>query len=189
MISIATKKPERSLNISSAAPPAPSNEKITTHIFKFPDIPISNHLPLHAYCFQDRLSDDPCLIVGSNGKTYSYAKTHLICRKTAAGRDDHDPPLELRRIRLLVHGSFHDRTSGAKLIIIWSQYVDKLPKANKDFIVITVDAPSKNCLHFTVLSEANEDQIPEVAIKPDDLVVRKLSFLPRFLQENCQVTN
>ncbi|KAK9206063.1 hypothetical protein WN943_016334 [Citrus x changshan-huyou] len=68
-------------------------------------------------------------------------------------------------------------------------YVDKLPKANKDFIVIMVDAPSKNCLHFTVLSEANEDQIPEVAIKPDDLVVRKLSFLPRFLQENCQVTN
>ncbi|KAK9201087.1 hypothetical protein WN944_016288 [Citrus x changshan-huyou] len=87
MISIATKKPELSLNISSAAPPAPSNEKITTHIFKskLPDIPISNHLPLHAYCFQDRSSDDPCLIVGSNGKTYSYAETHLIFRKTTAG--------------------------------------------------------------------------------------------------------
>ncbi|GAY48834.1 hypothetical protein CUMW_114710 [Citrus unshiu] len=192
MISIATKKPELSLDISSAAPPAPSNEKIATHIFKskLPDIPISNHLPLHTYCFQDRLSDDPCLIVGLTGKTYSYAETHLICRKTAAGLSN----LGIKKgdvIMILLQNcaefvfSFigasmigavtttanpfytsaeilkQFRTSGAKLIITMSQYVDRLPKTDKNFTVITIDAPPENCLHFTVLSEADEDQIPE----------------------------
>ncbi|KAH9727998.1 4-coumarate--CoA ligase 3 [Citrus sinensis] len=206
MISIATKKPELSLDISSAAPPAPSNEKIATHIFKskLPDIPISNHLPLHTYCFQDRLSDDPCLIVGSTGKTYSYAETHLICRKTAAGLSN----LGIKKgdvIMILLQNcaefvfSFMGasmigavtttanpfytsaeilkqfRTSGAKLIITMSQYVDRLPKTDKDFTVITIDAPPENCLHFTVLSEADEDQIPEVAIKPDDPVALPFS--------------
>lgn len=67
------------------------------------------------------------------------------------------------------------KTSGAKLIVTMSQYVDKLPKIDKDFTVITIDAPPENCLHFTVLSEANEDQIPEVVIKPDDPVALPFS--------------
>ncbi|CAJ2650864.1 unnamed protein product [Trifolium pratense] len=44
----------------------------TNHIFKskLPDIPISNHLPLHTYCFQklSEISDRPCLIVASTEK-------------------------------------------------------------------------------------------------------------------------
>lgn len=59
------------------------------HIFrsKLPEIPLSNHLPLHTYCFE-KLSEFPyrtCLIVGSNGNTYTFAETHLMCRKVAAG--------------------------------------------------------------------------------------------------------
>lgn len=61
----------------------------TTHIFKskLPDIPISNHLPLHSYCFENisDFSDRPCLIDGAASKTYTYAETHLLCRKIAAG--------------------------------------------------------------------------------------------------------
>lgn len=57
----------------------------TTHIFKskLPDIPISNHLPLHTYCFENlsEFADRPCLIVAATGKTYTYAETYLQCQK------------------------------------------------------------------------------------------------------------
>ncbi|CAH2065554.1 unnamed protein product [Thlaspi arvense] len=54
---------------------------------KLPDIDIPNHLPLHTYCFDklSSVSDKPCLIVGSTGKSYTYGETHLICRRVAAG--------------------------------------------------------------------------------------------------------
>jgi hypothetical protein len=43
------------------------------------EIPISDHLPLHTYCFEHlaEFADGPCLIIGSTGKTYSFAETHL----------------------------------------------------------------------------------------------------------------
>lgn len=54
---------------------------------KLPDIDIPNHLPLHAYCFEkvEEFSDRPCLIDGAGGRVYSFAETHLMCRKVAAG--------------------------------------------------------------------------------------------------------
>lgn len=59
------------------------------HIFKsrLPDIPITDHLPLHSYLFEKlaQFSDKPCLISGPTGKIYSYAETHLLCQKTAVG--------------------------------------------------------------------------------------------------------
>ncbi|XP_074290987.1 4-coumarate--CoA ligase 2-like [Silene latifolia] len=61
----------------------------TEHIFKSPldDIPISNHLPLHSYLFENlaEFSDRPCLISGTTGEIISYAETHLMCCKTATG--------------------------------------------------------------------------------------------------------
>lgn len=70
---------------------APSKSEIVQqqqeHVFKskLPDIPISNHLPLHTYCFEN-LSEYPdrrCLIAGN--KSYTYAETHLISRRVASG--------------------------------------------------------------------------------------------------------
>ncbi|GMH18467.1 hypothetical protein Nepgr_020308 [Nepenthes gracilis] len=144
----------------SAAPS--ENKTVTTaeHIFrsKLPDIPnIPNHLPLHTYCFEKlpEISDRPCLIVGSTGKIYSFAETHLMCRKTAAGL----AKLGVRKgevIMLLLHNcpefvfAFMGASmigaiattanpyytaaeifkqfmsSKAKIIITQSQYVDKL---------------------------------------------------------------
>ncbi|XP_021725816.1 4-coumarate--CoA ligase 2-like [Chenopodium quinoa] len=54
------------------------------------------------------------------------------------------------------------KVSKAKLIITQSQFVDKLRdnnefKLGEDFKVVTVDTPSENCLHFSVLSEADEN--------------------------------
>ncbi|KAJ4721013.1 4-coumarate-CoA ligase [Melia azedarach] len=215
MITIA-QKPELSLDISSAPQNQnPSSENKTTHVFrsKLPEIPISNHLPLHEYCFEKLSSfpDNPCLIVGSTGKTYSFAETHLICQKTAAGLAN----LGIKKgdvIMVLLQNcaefifSFmaasmigavtttanpfytsteifkQFKTSRAKLIITMSQYVDKLRdsaenhrKIGEDFKVITIDDPPENCLHFTALSEANENEIPQVSIDPDDPVALPFS--------------
>ncbi len=54
---------------------------------KLPDIEISNHLPLHTYCFEHlaEFAERPCIIDGSTGKVYSYAEVDLISRKAAAG--------------------------------------------------------------------------------------------------------
>ncbi|KAK9272596.1 hypothetical protein L1049_002970 [Liquidambar formosana] len=180
---------------------------------KLPDIPISNHLPLHTYCFENlpEFSDRPCLISGSDGATYTFAETHLICRKTAAGLSN----LGIKRgdvILLLLQNCpefvfsfvgasmigavtttanpfytsaeiFKQFTaSRAKLIITQSQYVDRLrdhgenhPKLGEDFSVITIDDPPENCLHFSVLSEANESEIPSASIDPDDPVALPFS--------------
>ncbi|GAB4858175.1 4-coumarate--CoA ligase 3 [Ancistrocladus abbreviatus] len=157
--------------------PPPSDSKTTTitskslpisnkeHIFrsKLPDIPISNHLPLHTYCFEKlpETSESPCLIVGSTGKIYSFAETHLICRKTAAGLSR----LGVKKgdvIMILLHNCpefvfafmgasmigavsttanpyyttqeiFKQfRSSNAKIIITQSQYVNKLREGNNE---------------------------------------------------------
>ncbi|KAK4489826.1 hypothetical protein RD792_000470 [Penstemon davidsonii] len=60
-----------------------------SHVFtsKLPNIPISNHIPLHTYCFENstQYPDRICLLSGNSGKSYTFAETHLICRKVAAG--------------------------------------------------------------------------------------------------------
>ncbi|KAK2425768.1 4-coumarate--CoA ligase [Trifolium repens] len=185
----------------------------TNHIFKskLPDIPISNHLPLHTYCFEklSEISDRPCLIVASTGKTYTYAETHLQCRKLAAGLSK----LGIQKgdvIMILLQNSaefvlsflaasmigavattanpfytsaeiFKQITvSKTKLIITQAMYVDKLKQNEEkdeliDFKIITVDEPPVNCLHFSVISEANEDELPEVEFDPEDAVALPFS--------------
>ncbi|GAA0151504.1 ligase [Lithospermum erythrorhizon] len=95
MLSVASPEPQKPELSSIVTPPsstpqtqssisgdANSNETIIFRS-KFPDIPISNHLPLHTYCFQNA-SEYPnrtCLIDGKTGKQYSFAETDSICRK------------------------------------------------------------------------------------------------------------
>lgn len=192
-----------------------SSETNINYVFrsKLPDIPISNHLPLHTYCFENisQFSDRACLIQGSTNKTYSFAETHLISQKVAAGLSN----LGLHKgdvIMLLLQNcaefvfSFMGasmigavtttanpfytaaevfkqfKASKAKLIITHSQYVDKLrdagddfPKLGEDFTLITIDDPPENCLHFSVLSEANETEIPTVSIDSNDAVALPFS--------------
>ncbi|KAI3917597.1 hypothetical protein MKW98_021359 [Papaver atlanticum] len=176
---------------------------------KLPDIPISNQIPLHTYCFENisEFSEKPCLITGSNGRIYSYSETHLICQKTAVGLSK----LGIKKgdvIMLLLQNCpefifsflgasmlgavsttanpFYTQaeifkqfnSSKTKLIITQSQYVDKLrdssenaPKIGEDFIVVTIDDPPENCIHFSVISDADEKEIPSVSIEPDSAVV------------------
>ncbi|KAK2658453.1 hypothetical protein Ddye_004986 [Dipteronia dyeriana] len=216
MISIADQLSSSSSSSVRNPPPIDEINANTTHVFKskLPDIPISNHLPLHTYCFQNvsDFPDKPCLIVASTSKTYSFADTHLLCRKTAAGLSN----LGIQQgdvIMILLQNCAEFvfafmgasmigavtttanpfctsseifkqfKASRAKLIITLSQYVDKLrdttdqniPKLGQDFTVITIDEPPANCLHFALLSEANENSLPEVSIDPDDPVALPFS--------------
>nr|DAD19189.1 TPA_asm: hypothetical protein HUJ06_020652 [Nelumbo nucifera] len=73
-------------------------------------------------------------------------------------------------------------TSGAKLIITQSQYVDKLkdpsqkfPKIGEGLTVVTVDDPPENCVHFSVISNSDERELPSVSIDPDDPVALPFS--------------
>nr|AUV64176.1 4-coumarate:coenzyme A ligase 3 [Malus domestica] len=82
------------------------------------------------------------------------------------------------------------KAANAKLIITQSQYVNKLrehpssadgtdqnnfPKLGEDFKIVTIDNPPENCLHFSVLSEANEKELPDVVIDAEDPVALPFS--------------
>ncbi|XP_026444199.1 4-coumarate--CoA ligase 2-like [Papaver somniferum] len=75
------------------------------------------------------------------------------------------------------------KSSKTKLIITQSQYVKKLqvdsgenaPRIGKDFIVVTIDDPPENCLHFSALLDADEKEIPSVSIQPENAVLLSYS--------------
>nr|AMW91731.1 CoA ligase-like protein 5 [Scutellaria baicalensis] len=207
--SVETQNPE----LSSHVLPRDQTETDRVFVSKLPKISISNHLPLHTYCFQNlpHYSDRTCLFVGNSGKSYSFAETHLLCRKVAAGLSN----LGIRKgdvVMVLLQNCAEFvftfmgasmigavttmanpfctaneifkqfRASKSKLIITQSQYVEKLRETGdesivfgEDFSVITLDSPPGGCLHFSVLSDANEDDAPEVDIDPNDAVALPFS--------------
>lgn len=215
MISIETQNPDVSNLDTNHSIPKMAN-RIDDHVFrsKLPEIPISNHLPLHTYCFENysQFADRPCLIVGSTNKTYSFAETHLISRKVGAGFAH----LGLKQgdvVMILLQNCaefafsilgasmvgavtttanpFYTsaeifkqlNASKAKIVVTQAQYVDKLrdypdgqvAKIGEGFTVITIDDPPENCMHFSVVSEANESELPEVSINSDDPVALPFS--------------
>ncbi|KAL6008215.1 4-coumarate--CoA ligase 3 [Asimina triloba] len=215
MLSIAS--PDAQTSIPSPIPP-PENTPAEASIFRsrLPDIPISNHLPLHTYCFENlsEFPDRPCLIQGSNGRIYSYAETHLICQKTAAGLSklgvgkgdvvmillQNCPEFVFAFMGASMMGAVTTTanpfctpaeifkqfsSSSPKLVVTMSSYVDKLrgdfgsgekfPSIGEELTVITVDDPPENCVHFSVLSDANEQDVPSVSIDPDDAVALPFS--------------
>ncbi|XP_051193188.1 4-coumarate--CoA ligase 2 [Lolium perenne] len=142
---------------AAAAVEAAAPEATTIFRSRLPDIDIPTHMPLHDYCFATAASapDAPCLITAATGKTYTFAETHLLCRKAAAALHG----LGVRhgdRIMLLLQNSvefalaffgasmlgavstaanpfctpqeIHKQlvASGAKLVVTQSAYVDKL---------------------------------------------------------------
>lgn len=72
--------------------------------------------------------------------------------------------------------------SKSKMVVTQSMYVEKLRDTGddalvlgEDFAVVTIDAPPEGCLHFSVLSEADESAAPEVEIDPNDAVALPFS--------------
>ncbi|KAL8050623.1 hypothetical protein ABFX02_06G092800 [Erythranthe guttata] len=217
MLSVASVETTQNPELSSSLAALPQqNQASETHVFvsKLPTIPISNHLPLHTYCFENlsQYPDRTCLLVGSTGKSYSFAETHLICRRVAAGLSKlgigkGDVVMALLQncaefVFTFMAASMigavtttanpfctaneifkQFNASKSKVIVTHAQYVDKLrdagdnnyPVFGEDFAVVTIDGPPEGCLHFSVLSEANEDDAPAVEIDPSDAVALPFS--------------
>ncbi|XP_013587964.1 PREDICTED: 4-coumarate--CoA ligase 3 [Brassica oleracea var. oleracea] len=152
------------------------------------DIPNHLPLHTYCFQKLSSVSDKPCLIVGSTGKNYTYGETHLICRRVAAGlqkmgiRKGDVIMILLQNSAEFVFSfmgasmigavsttanpfytsqEIHKqvKSSGAKLIITHSHYVDKLrnldgeTRIGEDLTVITTEEnpPPENCLPFSTL--------------------------------------
>ncbi|KAL6581643.1 4-coumarate--CoA ligase 3 [Orobanche minor] len=211
--SVETQNPELTSSSSLVLPLNQTSEKTHVFVSKLPTIPISDHLPLHTYCFQNlsQYPDRMCLLVGGTGKSYTFSETYLICRRVAAGLSGlgikkGDVVMALLQncaefVFTFMAASMigavtttanpfctakeifkQFNAANAKLIITQSQYVDKLRDSGDnsvvfgvDFTVVTIDGPPEGCLHFSVLSEANENEAPAVEIDPDDAVALPFS--------------
>ncbi|VVA94657.1 unnamed protein product [Arabis nemorensis] len=185
-----------------AAPPTP---RIFRSKLPDIDIPNHLSLHTYCFEKLSSVSDKSCLIVGSTGKSYSYGETHLICRRVAAGlhkmgiKKGDVIMILLQNCAEFVFSfmgasmigvvsttanPFYTsqeiykqlKSSGAKLIITQSLYVDKLKnldddtKIGQDLTVITTDGPPpENCLPFSTLTEDETDPPPEsVDVGGDD---------------------
>ena len=87
MITVATPEVQQpQIAVSAAVEAVSAAPEATIFRSRLPDIEIPNHLPLHEYCFAKaaEFPDAPCLIAAATGRTYTFAETHLLCRKAAA---------------------------------------------------------------------------------------------------------
>jgi 4-coumarate--CoA ligase len=158
---------------------------------KLPDIDIPSHMPLHEYCFAKaaKLPDAPCLIAAATGRIYTFAETHLLCRKAAAalhglgvGHGDRVMLLLQNSVEFVVAffgASFlgavstaanpfctpqeiHKQfvASGAKLIVTQSAYVDKLRHESFPRIATGLDGESGSET-LTVITIDDEAHTPD----------------------------
>ncbi|RDX98189.1 hypothetical protein CR513_18926, partial [Mucuna pruriens] len=175
----------------------------TPHIFtsKLPDIPLPNNIPLHAYCFLKlpENADSPCLIAA--GRTYTYADTHLLSRKVAAGMSKlgihkgdavmillpNSPEFVFTFMATSMLGAVATTAnpsytaaeiskqvgaSNAKLVVTLSAHVHKLSHhGEKGLKVVTVDDPPEKCVRFSAVSAGEESEVPEVEMSAEDPVV------------------
>ncbi|KAK8294536.1 hypothetical protein V6Z12_D05G005800 [Gossypium hirsutum] len=81
--------------------------------------------------------------------------------------------------------------SKTKLLITQAVYAEKVKSFAKDndIKIVTIDAPPEGCLHFSELTEANEDEIPAVKINSDDVVALPYSSGTTGLPKGVMLTH
>ncbi|CBI17820.3 unnamed protein product, partial [Vitis vinifera] len=156
---------------------------------KLPDINIPSHLPLHSYCFQhiSKFSSNPCLINAGNGNIYTYADVHLTARDAIMLLLQNCPEFVFSFLGASYLGATSTTAnpfytpaeiekqataSSARIIITQACFAEKVKKfaEENDVKIICIDEPVAGCLHFSELSQADENDIPDVNISPDDVV-------------------
>ncbi|XVE71810.1 hypothetical protein DITRI_Ditri10aG0181800 [Diplodiscus trichospermus] len=81
--------------------------------------------------------------------------------------------------------------SDTKLLITQAVYAEKVKIFAKEngIKIITVDAPPEGCMHFSELTQANENEIPAVKINPDDVVALPYSSGTTGLPKGVMLTH
>lgn len=83
--------------------------------------------------------------------------------------------------------------SGARVIVTQASYVEKLcdlDRQKRSVPVITIDTGApEGCLDFSVLAEADENEIPVVEIRPDDVVALPYSSGTTGLPKGVMLTH
>lgn len=83
------------------------------------------------------------------------------------------------------------KASNAKLIITQASYVDKIKEyaCENNLKIMCIDSPPEGCLHFSELSQADEKDMPEVEINPDDAVALPYSSGTTGLPKGVMLTH
>eukprot|EP00253_Pinus_taeda_P018713 PITA_18713 len=83
--------------------------------------------------------------------------------------------------------------SQARVIVTQASYVEKLcdlEREKSSVLVITIDAGApEGCVHFSVLAEADENEIPVVEIRPDDVMALPYSSGTTGLPKGVMLTH
>ncbi|XVE88532.1 hypothetical protein DITRI_Ditri19aG0076700 [Diplodiscus trichospermus] len=83
------------------------------------------------------------------------------------------------------------KSSNARLIITQASYVDKVKEfaQDNDVKIMCIDSPPEGCLHFSELTQADENDLPEVDIAPDDVVALPYSSGTTGLPKGVMLTH
>ncbi|PIA28645.1 hypothetical protein AQUCO_06800071v1 [Aquilegia coerulea] len=83
------------------------------------------------------------------------------------------------------------KASNTRLIITLASYVDKLKELaqDDDVKVMCIDSPPEGCLHFSELIQSDETELPDVKIRPDDVVALPYSSGTTGLPKGVMLTH
>nr|AAL35216.1 4-coumarate:CoA ligase [Amorpha fruticosa] len=166
---------------------------------KLPEIPISKHLPLHSYCFENlsEFGSRPCLISAPTGDVYTYYDVELTARRVASGLNKLGVqqgdvimlllPNSPEFVFSFLGASYRGAMITAANPFFTSAEIAKQAKASNTKLLITqasyydkvkdldvklvfVDSPPDGHMHYSELREADESDMPEVKTNPDDVV-------------------
>ncbi|KAG0479627.1 hypothetical protein HPP92_010485 [Vanilla planifolia] len=185
------------------------------HVFrsKLPDINIPDHLPIHEYCFEKlpSVTDRPCLINSETGIIYTYADVHRLSRRTAAGMHrlgvrqgdvimillPNSPEFAFVFLGASMLGAISTtanpfytpaevnkqaKASATRLVVTESCYIHKVKDLGVQ--IVCIDEAS-----FAEILATNEEELPEVEIKPTDVVALPYSSGTTGLPKGVMLTH